>query len=802
MAYQEVDMWEVLEVLRRAARGESITQIKQATGRSRKTVRRYVRLARKLGWAGDQEPTEDLAGAVQRRLKPVPEESAPGVAESRLWPHRERIRLWLEGNGYERGLRLTKVHLLLNRQGVQVPYSSLHRFVVKHCGFADRRRLTVRRAPCAPGELAEIDFGRLGLVWDPAVERRRYLYALIVTLGYSRHMYVHVTTSQQYEDLIDGLENAWSFLGGVVRRVVLDNLKAAIFKADRYDPIFQRTFSEYAHYRGFVIDPAVPRDPTGKPIVERAVQYVRENFFRGETWLDPWQVRGDAVRWCVETAGTRIHGTTQKRPLAVFENVEKPALRPLDKPRFVVPQWSQCTVHGDHHISVGKALYSVPTHWLGHKVWVRADSKLVRIYADGQLVKTHSRLDPGGRSTDYDDYPKEKTPYALRDPQRLIHAAGQHGEHLGRFMEQLLRGDFPWAKLRQGQKLLRLCDKYGAKCVDQACSRALAFDLINVRRVESIIRQHLEQAPQLLCCRLLPPSCRCASLVTPEASFIPNPKEIIVTEVKQSLKSVLKRLRLSGVLATLPDRTAYARKAALPELDFMELVLQDEIDRREHKSLELRLARAGFEEEQTFENFDWNTPVSFDRQRVKDLIGLGFIDRREDVILLGPVGVGKTCLASALGHSACRAGYDVLFLRADQMLRHIHQARADHSNERFLRRLLAPDLLIIDDFGLRRLDPLQSSDFYDVVIERHRRASTIVTSNRTLEEWVGLFDDPILAQSALDRLAHNAHQIVIEGDSCRSHQRPGANPENDPTRTGPKPRGLESRRRRVVVRSH
>ncbi len=115
MAYQEVDMWEVLEVLRRAARGESITQIKQATGRSRKTVRRYVRLARKLGWAGDQEPTEDLAGAVQRRLKPVPEESTPGVAESRLWPHRERIRLWLEGYGHERGLRLTKVHLLLNR---------------------------------------------------------------------------------------------------------------------------------------------------------------------------------------------------------------------------------------------------------------------------------------------------------------------------------------------------------------------------------------------------------------------------------------------------------------------------------------------------------------------------------------------------------------------------------------------------------------------------------------------------------------------------------------------------------------
>lgn len=274
-----------------------------------------------------------------------------------------------------------------------------------------------------------------------------------------------------------------------------------------------------------------------------------------------------------------------------------------------------------------------------------------------------------------------------------------------------------------------------------------------------------------------------------------------MTEIKTSLKSVLKRLRLSGVLGTLPDRVAYARKTTLAELDFLELVLQDEIDRREHKNLELRLARAGFEEEQTFESFDWNLPVSFDRQRVKDLIGLGFVERREDVLLLGPVGVGKTFLASALGHGACRAGYDVLFLRADPMLRQIHQARADHSNERFLRRLLSPDLLIIDDFGLRRLDSQQSSDFYDVVIERHRRASTIVSSNRSLEEWVSLFDDPILAQSALDRLAHNAHQIVIEGDSCRSQKRPGTVAENTAARTRPKSRRLESRRHRVVVRS-
>jgi DNA replication protein DnaC len=253
-------------------------------------------------------------------------------------------------------------------------------------------------------------------------------------------------------------------------------------------------------------------------------------------------------------------------------------------------------------------------------------------------------------------------------------------------------------------------------------------------------------------------------------------------DVKPSLKAVLKRLKLSGLVPGLPDRAAYAAKAGLGPLDFLELALQDEIDRREHKNLSNRLDRAGFSEPHTFEDFDWDAPVTFDRDRVRDLFSLSFLEKRQDVLFLGPVGVGKTFLACALGHSACRAGFKSLFLRSDHLLRMIHQSRADNSTERVIRSLLAPNLLIIDDFGLRRLNPQQSSDFYEVIIERHRRASTIVTSNRSIEEWIPLFDDPTLAQSALDRLAHNAHQVVIEGDSYRSRQRPGATPPPTPKR--------------------
>jgi len=244
-------------------------------------------------------------------------------------------------------------------------------------------------------------------------------------------------------------------------------------------------------------------------------------------------------------------------------------------------------------------------------------------------------------------------------------------------------------------------------------------------------------------------------------------------DIPPSLKTVLKRLKLSGMVATLPDRIADARQQKLGELDLLELMLQDEIDRRDHTNLSIRLSKAGFDEEQTLEGFDWDAPITFDRDRVRDLFSLGFVDRHQDVVFLGPVGVGKTFLACALGHAACRAGHEVRFLRADHLLQRLHQSRADHSTEKVLRGLLAPDVLIIDDFGLRRLDPRQSSDLYEIILERHRRTSTIVTSNRTIDEWIALFDDPILAQSAIDRFAHNAYQVVIEGDSYRKRQRPG-----------------------------
>jgi transposase len=495
MAYREHGMWEVYEVLRRVHGGEAYRSVARGTGRSPKTVRRYVRLAQRLGWqpGTSQPPDEQLAARVVARLGTGSQDRCESATDARLLPCLDQLREWLAvDQPTERGLTLTKVHNLLERQGIDVSYISLYRFAHKHLDFG-RSRTTVRVADCEPGELAEVDFGKLGLVSDPTTGKRRVLHALVVTLVFSRHQYVYVSHSQKLTDLIDGLEEAWAFFGGCSRRLVLDNLKAAVTKADRYDPFFQRTFEEYARYRGFTIDAAIVRHPQGKPHVERQVPFVRENFFRGEQFLDRDHVQREAVRWCLERAGMRTHGTTRKQPILEFERGERTALLPLDKTeRFDVPRWAEPSVHPDCHIRFANALYSVPYAHKGKKVTVRADRSLVRIYLRGELVKVHPVQSPGSRSTDYADYPPAKTDYAMRDPDRIIVRAREHAPGIGEFTERLLAGDFPWAKLRQAQKLLRLVDKYGSARADAACRRALSFDLINVARVEAMLERALE----------------------------------------------------------------------------------------------------------------------------------------------------------------------------------------------------------------------------------------------------------------------------------------------------------------------
>jgi len=409
---------EVREVLRAWLAGAGLRTVAAQAGVDRKTARRYVEAAEAAGVVragGYEQVTDEVIGVVVSAVRPVKPEGH-GAAWGRLLGEQEQIRAWVA-----KDLTVVKIGTLLERRGVVVPYRTLHRFCVQCCGFG-KTAPTVRVADGDPGVECQIDFARMGLVPDAQTGRNRVAHALIFTAVYSRHMFVWLTFSQTLEAVIAGCEAAWVFFGGVFKVLVPDNMAAIVADADPLNPRLTTGWLDYAQHCGFATDPTRVRRPKDKPRVERAVQYVRSNFFAGEQFRDLAQAQERAVRWCDLVAGQRIHGTLQARPVQVFAEREAGLLLPVPA-AYDVPMFKTCKVHRDFHIEIGKALYSVPKHYIGQTVDVRADSTLVKVFHRGQVVKVHPRQRPGGRWTDRDDLPEEKTAYAMRDLDRLVATA-------------------------------------------------------------------------------------------------------------------------------------------------------------------------------------------------------------------------------------------------------------------------------------------------------------------------------------------------------------------------------------------
>ena len=487
MAFRELTMIDVKEVLRRWSAGQSDRKIARDAGVDRKTAARYTAVAASLLERGKELSDDEVHEVAQRvQARPVPTTTTEWAEVAR---HRPLIERWLAGDDETRPLRLTKIHTLLVRDhDLRASYDTLWRFAHEELSWREKPS-TVRIDDAPPGMEAQVDFGKMGLILDEETGKKRVLWVLVITLVYSRYQFVFPTFRQTTEVVCEGLDRAWMFFGGIIKTLIPDNTKAMILDPDALAPTLTPAFLDYAQGRGMFVDPARVRSPKDKPRVENQVAYVRESWFDGEQFTGLAHARESALQWCRDVAGARVHGTTRKVPRDVFEAEERATMMLPPDQLYDVPLWvDKAKVHPDHHIQIAHALYSVPTRYLRQHVRVRADRQVVKIYFGTELIKMHKRQPPGGRSTDPADYPATKAVYALRDVDALCAKAKEKGEHIGLYAERLLGGALPWTKMRQAYSLLSLCEKYGDGRVEAMCQSSLAFQIVDVGRVAVMLK--------------------------------------------------------------------------------------------------------------------------------------------------------------------------------------------------------------------------------------------------------------------------------------------------------------------------
>lgn len=483
MAFREVTMLEVKEILRLWLSGVPKKRIALQLGFDVKTVRRYLAAARGRG----VEPAHGVAALDDALVDAVIAATQPGLGRPRgeAWTvceaHRELI-----GGYLDRGVKLTKVDRLLRRSGVDVGYDTLRRFALEELGFR-RAAPTVPVADCEPGEEVQLDTGWMTLLEPNLFGQRRRFRAWIFTAVLSRHRFVYPVFQETTATGIEACEAAWEFFGGVFKAVIVDNTKAIVEIADPVKPKIVQGFLEYAQARGFAVDTTRVRSPKDKARVERTVPTVRDDCYGGERLLTIEDARSRGRRWCLDEYGMRRQRTTQRLPREHFEAEERAALLPAPTAPYDVPRWSEPKVGIDQFAAVEKSLYSLPLEFRRRRLVARADSQTVRFYDGGRLVKTHARKAPGKKAIDAADFPPESLACAQRDSAFFLRQAREYGEHVGRFADALLAGPAPWTRMRQLFKLLSLARKYGRR-LDASCKAALDADMVDVYRLADLVR--------------------------------------------------------------------------------------------------------------------------------------------------------------------------------------------------------------------------------------------------------------------------------------------------------------------------
>ena len=485
-------MIDVVEILQHWHAGRPKLVLAASLGVDPKTVRKYVAPAEAEGIRPNDGLVLDRAGWTAKVTGWFPE-LVDARARSSTWPmleaRRELITKMLETN------TVATVHQRLHDEhDLRVSVTSLRRYVWQ--AFPDRRRraATPLRPLVPPGAEAQIDYGYLGRWLDPVGNRIRRVWAFVVVLACSRHMFLRPVLSMDQSSWVAAHTAAWEFFGGAPRRLVTDNLKTGVIKADLYDPKLNRAYAEMAAHYDCLIDPARASKPKDKPRVERMMPYLRDSFWRGRSFASVNDMQIRAVDWSLHVAGTRPHRSLDgAQPRVVFGAVEAPALLPLPAAPFELARWLSPKVGPDCHVVVDRVLYSVPWRHIGERVDARVTDMVVQVYARGELIKTWPRA-TRGRCTDPADYPPEKVAFFMRTPVWCRNQAEGLGEHVAELVGGLL-ADHTLHHLRAAQGILGLAERYGADRLDAACRRAVAVGDPSYRTVKGILAVGADQAP-------------------------------------------------------------------------------------------------------------------------------------------------------------------------------------------------------------------------------------------------------------------------------------------------------------------
>ena len=491
MARRMFAVVDVVELLRHWQAGDSVSQMARALGLDRKTVRKYVGRAEEAGMVpeGARLSQAEWATRVHAWFPELTDPRARSSVHGQIAPFHDYIKKHIGET------TVATIHQRLrDEHGLSVSVASLRRYVRSE--FAEEvaeEQATVLRDDPPPGAEAQLDYGHLGRWLDPESGALRRVWAFIMTLSYSRHLFCFPVLRMTQPEFLAAHVAAFAFFDGCPARLVPDNLGSGVLKADLYDPRLNRGYAELSYHYGCLVDPARACHPKDKPRVERMVPYVRDSFFSGRQFSDLPTMRTQAASWSSAVAGQRAaRPLGGARPETVFRALEQEHLLALPRRPFEAATWQTAKVAPDCHVSVGGALYSVPFRFIGARLDVRTTDEMLFVYADHEIVKSHARVGKGQRSTDWQDYPSQKAAFFMRNPSWCRRRAAELGPAVAALVGELL-GEQALHRLRSAQGVIHLADTHGAARLELACALALEVGDPSYRTVRGILKAGREQ---------------------------------------------------------------------------------------------------------------------------------------------------------------------------------------------------------------------------------------------------------------------------------------------------------------------